>query len=248
MKHVHENISAVIIASGFSKRAGGLKPLLSFGGFSFLAGIALKVSVFCKDIVVVLGHEEDKIKKSYNEEIKNLLINSELSDAAELLQSKLRFVTNKNYEAGMFSSLQKGVGDVNSSTDWIIYHFVDQPSLSLKFYSEFLQQLDSSYDWIQPAFNNAKGHPIIFNKTVANSVLAADMNSNLRSVLRERKFSTKIWNTSNAQVSFDVDTAEDYRLLLNSFAQNITEKELLAFQFDNLESTLKSHIVINPTF
>ncbi len=53
----------------------------------------------------------------------------------------------------MFTSLQTGLTAAINS-DWILYHFVDQPGLPNKFYQEFIKQIDDEHNWIQPHLKN----------------------------------------------------------------------------------------------
>ncbi|MDZ7765977.1 MAG: NTP transferase domain-containing protein [Melioribacteraceae bacterium] len=81
----------------------------------------------------------------------------------------IKFVFNENYKSGMFTSLQAGL--TNTNTNWYLYHFVDQPSLPLNFYSDFANQIDDQSNWIQPTYQNRKGHPILFDNYVKEMIL-----------------------------------------------------------------------------
>jgi len=188
-----KKITALIIAAGLSGRMNNFKPLLNYKGKSFIQNIIQKLVAVCGRVMVVTGYKSD--------EVVNHL------DKTNLL-SRVDVIRNSSYKKGMFTSLQKGLEKLNEA-EWILYHFVDQPNLPTEFYSEFITNLDNNFDWIQPSFNNRKGHPILFNRKVCKTIIDSKSDSNLRCLVRN-KFNKKIWNCSYSEILTDIDTPEDY--------------------------------------
>ena len=114
----------------------------------------------------------------------------------------------------MFTSLQKGL-EKAKECDWILYHFVDQPHLPQNFYLEFYSQISDKFDWIQPAFSEKNGHPILLNKSLFDHIIYADENSTLKDLNNKLKINKKIWNCDYKEVLDDIDTPEDYINLIN---------------------------------
>ena len=108
----------------------------------------------------------------------------------------------------MFTSLQTGLGELKKS-DWVIYHFVDQPFHKEKFYSELIVQIDDNYDWIQPCYNGKEGHPVLFKKNIFGKILTADTSSSLRLIRDGVDTKCKKWECGYAQVLNDFDTQSD---------------------------------------
>ena len=121
---------------------GKSKALLLQEDLPFAIVILQKMQTVCDNVVIVLGHLGDMIQK----ELKKFI------DDNSLLKSEIRFVTNKNYSKGMTTSLQCGLRELKNS-EWILYHFVDQPKLKLAFYKNFTEQINNEYKWIQPTFD-----------------------------------------------------------------------------------------------
>ena len=192
-----KKITGLIIAAGLSSRMGKFKPLLNYKGKSFLQNIIEKLDSICDEIIIVVGHNSEKIKSHL--ESSNITINYKL-------------VHNQNYHDGMFTSLKKGVESIEKS-DWVLYHFVDQPTLPKEFYSEFKKKLDPNYDWIQPVYKKQRGHPILFNKEVINKIVCAKKESNLREISQTSLINKKFWKCNYMQILTDIDTNDDYKLL-----------------------------------
>jgi len=187
----------LILSAGLSERMGKFKPLLSYKGKSFLQNIALKLNSVCDKIIVVTGYKAIEVEENVNQ------LN---------LTSKIEFVHNESYEKGMLTSLQAGLAKAIES-DWIIYHFVDQPGLPEVFYKEFVKQIDNNHNWIQPKIKEQKGHPILIKRNLFQIILDAPLNSNLREISNESIVKKKFWECGYAEIFQDIDTEEDYSKL-----------------------------------
>jgi len=171
------------------------KPLLNYNGKSFLMTIIDKLSPVCESIFVVTGYNKKMIEEH-------------LADNLDDLKNRIDIVYNDNFEMGMFSSLQKGLSQCGNA-DWVLYHFVDQPDLPTEFYYEFIDEIDDTYDWIQPMNEGRKGHPILFSKNCYSTILQTPADSNLRDVsanITKKKY----WDCAYKQIFSDIDTQEDY--------------------------------------
>ena len=128
------------------------------------------------------------------------------------INSKIEFVFNPDYEEGMFTSLQAGLAKAIES-DWIIYHFVDQPGLPEMFYKEFVEQIDEKHNWIQPKIKEQKGHPILIRNDLFQIISDAPLNSNLRLISNDPKVKKKFWECNYSAIFQDINTEEDYSKL-----------------------------------
>lgn len=192
-------ITGVIVAAGFSKRMGSFKPLNDFEGETYIETITRKILPFCGKTIIVTGFKSEKIeaiiKKRFNDD-------------------PVKLVFNPDFEKGMFTSLQKGVS-IAGESEWILYHFVDQPFFTLDFYKEFLSNADESFDWIQPSYNGREGHPILFNSKVTRLILAGSQDSNLRAIKENPSINKSKWECSYPEIRMDFDTEENIRNYYN---------------------------------
>ena len=197
---MHHSITGIILTAGLSGRMNSFKPLLKLNnGKTFIQNIAGKLIQVCDEVIIVTGFK--------CEDIENNL------DAIEK-HDKLRFVFNENYQSGMFTSLQAGLSETNSK--WFLYHFVDQPSLPSNFYSEFIVQIDKQFNWIQPKYNNRKGHPILFDDFVKHKILEISIDKTLRDVARDTSINKYFWECGTELIFQDIDSPEDYKRSKNN--------------------------------
>lgn len=185
-------INGLLISAGLSGRMGTFKPLMLYKDKSFVVTIIEKLLTVCERVVVVTGFKSDEVKS---------VCSLQFADRVEC-------VFNPNFEKGMFTSLQAGLAELKDS-DWIIYHFIDQPFHEEKFYRELISQIDDDNDWIQPCYNGKEGHPILFKKNIFEKILTADPSSSLRLIRYDTNTKKKKWECGYSQILNDFDTNED---------------------------------------
>ena len=192
--------TGLLIAAGLSSRMGNPKALLLQHDLPFAIVILKKMILVCDNIVVVLGSSAENIKKELQVFISK----------SDELKSIVKFVTNEQFEKGMFSSLKCGLNEVKNS-EWLLYHFVDQPGLPKIFYQEFADQIDYEYDWIQPVYNNEKGHPILLHNSIFNSILELPDDSSLKETSKNSKVKKKLWDCTHKEILQDIDYPSDLK-------------------------------------
>lgn len=206
-------ISGLLIASGLSSRIKGFKPLLSYNEKSFLIIILEKILSVTTNIVIVVGHNHslilEELEKHFNDKA------HEIKKGIWQITKNIEIVYNNNYQKGMFTSLKIGIEQLKDS-DWILYHFVDQPSIPQKFYNEFISLINSNVNWIQPTNVERAGHPILFDKYIILKVNDSDNSSNLRLITQGKTIKKQFWNCNYSQILEDIDTNEDYEKLLSN--------------------------------
>ncbi len=192
-------IHGLMLSAGLSGRMGKFKPLLEYDNKSFVQNITEKLSGVCNYMIIVTGFNSELIKNHLQ---KNL-------SKANL--QKVKSVLNENYKSGMFTSLKTGILNCEDA-DWILYHFVDQPTLPLEFYTDFTEQIEDSYDWIQPVQGKKKGHPILLGKIMIKKIVEAPDNANLR-LISKAGINKKFWQCNYNEIFDDIDNIEDYKNL-----------------------------------
>ena len=177
------------------------KPLADYKGKTFLHNITIKLDKICDKIIIVIGFNSDELKTETTKSLND-------DNQSEVLK-KIKFVFNDSFQKGMFTSLQKGISEAKNC-DWILYHFVDQPGLPENFYLDFVKQLDSDYNWIQPVNNGQKGHPILLGKDLFELIVKSSPDSNLREISKSPKVKKKYWECNYVEIFQDIDTNKDY--------------------------------------
>ncbi|NMB81252.1 MAG: nucleotidyltransferase family protein [Ignavibacteria bacterium] len=184
-------ISGLIIAAGLSGRMNAFKPILEVNGKPLIQIVIEKLSPACDDIVVVTGYKSDAIERV----VMNL--------------PGVKTLYNDEYEKGMFTSLKRGIKNLSNS-DWVFYHFVDQPTIPDVFYKDFVQRINPECNWIQPSYKNAKGHPILIAKNIFNLIMNAADESSLKEISKNPEVQKQIWECDYPEVLEDIDTQEDF--------------------------------------
>ncbi len=192
-------INALLISAGLSGRMGDFKPLIKLENKAFVTKITEKLLDVCETVTVVTGFRNIDVE----EEIRNSFQNN-----FPQFESRIKFVFNSDFYGGMFTSVKAGVVDMQDS-DWILFHFVDQPIIPINFYNELISQIDDTYDWIQPVYDLKQGHPVLFKNTVIPKIINAPANYKMKLIRADDEIKKKYWVTDYKFILEDVDTKED---------------------------------------
>ena len=201
-------INGLLISAGLSGRMGQFKPLMLYKNKTFVITIVEKLLTVCEKVVVVTGFQKEKIESTINSQFSTLPTGGQVRNSQFL--ERVKCIYNPNYEQGMFTSLQIGLAELKNS-DWILYHFVDQPFHEEKFYGELISQIDNNYDWIQPCYSGKEGHPVLFKKNIFEKILTANSSSSLRLIRDDVNTKKKKWECSYSHILNDYDTPEDFK-------------------------------------
>ncbi len=186
-------MAALILAAGRSSRMGMSKPLLRLGGETLLErviGIAGGAGV--EDILIVLGHEADRI-------------------LPVLSGKNVRIIVNPDYERGMFSSLQTGVRNLPLNCRGFFVLPADMPRIR----PSTLTRLHASFQEpgtlvCRPRFRGRRGHPPLLSTALIPAILAYDGVGGLRTLLTVfEKWSLNV-DVDDPGVLVDLDTPADF--------------------------------------
>ena len=187
-------INAIVLAAGRSKRMGKLKPLLRFNDKTFLEHIisVLKASVV-DAITVVLGAEAETIKKSVDLSGTNIVI-------------------NENYQQGQLSSLIAAIKHCPKETRAILVCLVDNPFVTKEVVDEIITKFEETNNPITiPVFNNKRGHPTLFSRSLFNQLLNAPRDQGARYVVYSNEENILELETSESGILISIDTPDDYK-------------------------------------
>jgi len=179
-------VDAVILAAGYSSRAGDFKPALDLFGKSILQRCIESMRDLCENIIVVGGHQIKIIR----ELTKDL--------------PKVKVVKNEHFELGMFSSVRRGIKEVSSDRFFIIPG--DQPLVRPETFSELIGY---NMDIVIPRYKGKKGHPALFDSKLVEEILSRDDSEILRNYIHSKE-NVAIVDVDDPGIGLDVDTLEDY--------------------------------------
>ncbi len=198
-------ISAVILAAGESRRMGKQnKLLLPIGGEALL--VKLVTSVCASDVgqvIVVIGHEAEKIRRELNE-------------------LPLNFVYNPNFSEGMTTSIKYGVKEVSNECDGLMICLGDMPFINTsvinKLIHAYVKNRIKGKDLIVvPVFKRRRGNPVLFSIEFRNDILEHKKQSGCKEVIMKNSDSVMEIEMADKNMLLDVDTMEDYQTVSDLF-------------------------------
>ncbi len=178
-------------------------------GIPFAVIILGKMAHVCHRLYLITGHEGDKVEEEIIKAIERF---SSIFPPDFSPKTDLTVLRNPRYRQGMLTGLQYGLEHAKN-TDWILYHFVDQPGLPVQFYREFTACIEAPYQWIQPSHNNRAGHPLLIHRSLFPSIISLTVDQSLREVSRDPEIKKKFFVTPYREIFQDIDTPDDYRVL-----------------------------------
>lgn len=200
-----KKFAVIILAGGLSSRMGEFKALLPFNDIPTIALIIRTAKLAgIEDIIVVTGHNADQLQFITQEK-------------------NVRAAYNKRYKDGMFTSVQTGVGALDSDTDAFFLMPVDYPLIPPKVLMDLIELYHENPDsFFVPCFNGKKGHPPLFPMSMAEIILKSDGDGGLKAITRSHEDMMIKVETEFEAVVMDMDTPEDYRELVSYYEKNQT--------------------------
>ena len=198
-------ISAVILAAGESRRMGKQnKLLLPIGGEALL--VKLVASVCASDVgqvLVVIGHEAEKIRRELNE-------------------FPLNFVYNPNFSEGMTTSIKYGVKVVSHECDGLLICLGDMPFINTSEINKLIHayaknRIKGEGLIVVPVFKRQRGNPVLFSIEFRNDILEHKIESGCKEVIMKNSDSVMEIEMDDEKMLLDVDTMEDYQSVSDLF-------------------------------
>jgi len=196
------SIAGLILAGGASQRMGTAKALLTIRGETFLDRLIRVISESCDPVVVVLGHEPEKIR------------------AGLRTPSRAQFTINHDYERGQLTSLQCGLRVVPADSRAVLFTPVDYPTIQPETIRSLAAALQAGSNlFVVPRYEGRHGHPVIFNASVLPEFLALPPDSDARAVIHRHRDHTRYLDIEDPGILKDVDRPEEYAELLKTSEQ-----------------------------
>lgn len=206
----NSRFGAVILAAGMSSRMGEAKQLLRLGENTVLGQVLENVrSSRAQDIVLVLGHEAEKIRERISTE-------------------NLSLVINESYQQGMGTSLQAGLAALPPGVDAALIVLADQPFIRPK-------TLDILMDWymrssaqiVIPTYKGFRGNPVLLDRSVFAEVMALTGDIGCRAIFGNHLEGIIKQPVEDIGILLDLDTKGDFELMRDFRAGSVREKALM---------------------
>ena len=187
------NLSAIILAAGFSSRMEEFKPLLRIAGNSFVEhAIALFHTSGIEEIITVVGHRAQEV-------------------LPVIQATASRCVINENFADGMYASVQTGVKALKHSIDAFFLLPVDIPFVR----PSTIRQLAVGFGQHRaplvcyPLFQSKRGHPPLISSRLIDPLLSYEGKGGLRKFLRGYEKQARSIPVEDPFTRLDADTPQD---------------------------------------
>ncbi len=209
-KGLSPKVSAIVLAAGRSSRMGQPKPLLTISDRPLL-DIAVDTvrRAEVDEIVVVLGHAADRVRR------------------AARLEGAL-VVENPEYERGMSTSLQAGIRSADPAAGAFLVVLADQPFIS----SGTIDALVGSWRHggariLIPTFLGKRGNPVLVDRSLAGEMDAIRGDIGCRALFRDHPHDIREVPVDDPGILVDLDTPDQLETLATSLATGRPVRKVL---------------------
>ena len=189
------DIAAIILAAGRSRRMGKFKPLLPFGDKTVIESCTDNFrTAEVEEIVIVLGHRAEEVR-------------------AELKSASVTFVTNPNPDSEMSASIALGVGALSQRPRAVLITPADCPAVPTPVIQTLWRRWHAGNKLIQPEFGGKGGHPVLVDLSYRHELINLNRQMGLRGLFEKHRADVLRLPVDSPFVARDIDTWEDYRTL-----------------------------------
>jgi molybdenum cofactor cytidylyltransferase len=187
------DVAAILLAAGQSRRMGALKALLPFGQKTVIESCLdyLRQSQI-EEIVVVLGHRADEIR----EHLKHVTI-----------------AINPDPNAEMGASIAAGIQALPATAKAALIALVDHPAVPAHIISNLVEAWQHGARIVIPTWQNRGGHPVLVDLDFRQDLANLDQGGGLRSLFQTHPEDVKRLPVDSPFVARDMDTWDDYLAL-----------------------------------
>jgi CTP:molybdopterin cytidylyltransferase MocA len=194
---VVEDIAAIVLAAGRSKRMGAFKPLLPFGAKTVIeACIEYLRSGGIETVIVVLG------QGSGAEELKQ-----------QLGDSRVLFAINPDAASEMSVSIACGLREVPESAKAVVITPADHPAVPAEVVQLLIDEWKNGASLVMPTNKGRGGHPVLVDLALRDELLCLDARRGLKGFFDAHRDQISRVPVDSNYIARDMDTWDDYRAL-----------------------------------
>lgn len=180
-------IGAIVLAAGSSSRMGRPKALLTAkpGGLRFVDAVVLTACAAGASVVRVVVAPGFGRPKPY-------------------------YVVNPNPDAGMLSSIHRGIDAIDEPVDAVLVWPVDHPYVTIETVVAMISAFRAgSPPIVVPTLEGRRGHPVLFAARVIPELYAADPARGAAAVVHAHDDRLEL-AVDDQGIVMDIDTPDDY--------------------------------------
>lgn len=184
-------VAAILLAAGRSRRMGAFKPLLPFGNKTVIEScVDYLREGGVTNVVVVLGHRANEIRDL----VKNVTI-----------------AINPDPDSEMAASVVAGIRAINDDAKCVLIALADHPAVPSTVVSKLIDEWQHGARVVIPTWQNRGGHPVLIDLSFKPELTNLDRTAGgLRTLLKTHASEVKRLAVDSPFVARDMDTWDDY--------------------------------------
>ena len=175
---------------------GRPKQLLTWQGRTLLQhSLESLINSDADEIILVLGHEADLIRKS-------------------LPALPIKIVINPDYNQGMASSLRQGLLAMDPGSEAFLVLLADQPGIGPEIINTLIlrfRQTDPKRGIVRPVYRGLRGHPVLIGVRYLQEALQLQGDVGARRILLNHPGDILEIEVDRDDILKDIDTPEEYQ-------------------------------------
>ncbi len=194
-----DNVYALILAAGASRRMGSPKQLLVWNNHTLLEHAISKARSLLNDrCVVVLGAHAESIRASVN-------------------LDGVRVIINLDWQEGIASSIRNGIKALPASADAVLILLCDQPLIDVEHIQSLLDGWQKEPSCITASvYRDGVGVPALFPAKFFVELLQLEGDQGAKRLLM--KFNGSLLKIPLPEAELDIDSAGDFEYLISGQA------------------------------
>ncbi len=190
------NVAAILLAAGRSRRMSAFKPLLPFGDKTVIETCVENLRAGgVGEIVVVVGHRSDEVK-------------------SRLQHLEIKFALNDLAESEMGVSIARGVEKISNGVRTFLVALGDQPAIPPPVIRHLIaERKRAGARLVIPQWQRRGGHPVLIDSEYRDELLHLDPQRGLRALFESHREDVRRVSVDSPYVARDMDVWEDYRAL-----------------------------------
>ena len=188
-------ISAILLAAGQSKRMHSKNKLLKKYKKKYLINHILKSLIISKvnKIIIVLGHENRKIKK------------------IALKSKKITFVVNSQYLKGISTSIKRGLKKISKKNIGFLIAHADMPLVSKTILNTLCSALkNKNKEIFVPVYKKKVGNPLAFKYSMIKSLKKINGDRGAKKLIKSNKSKVQLVKMKSKSILIDFDQLKDF--------------------------------------
>jgi len=199
-------ISAILLAAGQSLRMNGENKLIKEVDGTSLIKYSIKniLGSSINEIIVILGHEEEKIKSLIGK------------------NNKINFIYNDDFKSGMASSIKIGLNNISKKSEAFFICMGDMPNVNQNIYNKLIKtkynynkklKPEHKKEIIIPTYEGQNGNPILFSKFMKKDIMSINGDNGAKEIVKLNKKKILHVPFDGDGIILDFDTQEDFNSL-----------------------------------